>query len=92
MPRAVALAALWNKPVLRPTYGRLTDVYAYAKQPLKTGDLFADGIGGDGAYGLIHEAESADQANYLSIGLLEAEETREKPRVLHDLERDQPIR
>ncbi|ACJ17655.1 homoserine dehydrogenase [Coxiella burnetii] len=91
-PRAVALAALWNKPVLRPTYGRLTDVYAYAKQPLKTGDLFADGIGGDGAYGLIHEAESADQANYLPIGLLEAEETHEKPRVLHDLERDQPIR
>ncbi len=30
--------------------------------------------------------------NYLPIGLLEAEETHEKPRVLHHLERDQPIR
>ncbi len=59
-PRVVALAALWNKQALRPTYGRLKNVYAYAKQLLKTGDLFADGIRGDVAYGLIYEAESAD--------------------------------
>ena len=50
--------------------------------------LFAEGIGGDGAYGLIHEA---DRANYLPIGLLEAEETNEKPRLRHNVDKDQPI-
>lgn len=91
-PRAIALAALWNKAVLTPRHGRLTDVYAYAKQSVTAHTEFTHGIGGDGVYGLVHEAVTADQADYLPIGLLDTEKEDEKPRLLHHLDKDQPLR
>lgn len=90
-PRAIALAALWNKPVLTPQFGRLSDVYTYAKQNLAAGAEFTHGIGGDQAYGLIHTAAEADQADYLPIGLLDVEKTDAKPRLLRAIAQDQPI-
>lgn len=90
-PRAIALAALWNKAVLVPTYGRLTDVYAYAKQPVQFGSVIDHGIGGDHCYGLLHQAASADAQNYLPIGLLDTEKGDAKPRFLRKLDKDEPI-
>lgn len=90
-PRAIALAALWNKAVLTQKYGRLSDVYAYAKQPLSANTEFTSGIGSDFVYGLIHEASQADQANYLPIGLLECEHGDPKPRLLRKISKDEPI-
>jgi len=88
-PRAIALAALWNKPVLTPKFGRLTDVFAYAKQPLLQGEIFHHGIGGDFTYGLIHEA--ANHTDYLPIGLLDSESNASRPRLLRNLGKDEPI-
>ncbi len=89
--RAIALAALWNKAVLTPQYGRLTDVYTYAKQPIAAGSEIVHGIGGDLAYGLIHTANEADAADQLPIGLLETEKDAKKPRILRALAKDEPI-
>ena len=88
--RAIALAALWNKAVLTPTYGRLTDVYTFAKQPLKSGTEFVHGIGGGEAYGLIRETKQADQENHLPIGLIISDQNA-KPRLLRAIDKDQPI-
>lgn len=90
-PRAIALAALWNKAVLTPRYGRLTDVYTYAKQPLKAHTVFSHGIGGDYTYGLVHTSRDADKFDYLPIGLLDTDKNDEKPRLLHQLTQDEPI-
>lgn len=91
-PRAIALAALWNKAVLTPTYGRLTDVYAYAKQPVKANSVLDHGIGGDLVYGLIQEARPADAKDYLPVGLLDSEKNDPKPRIIRDLAKDEPVR
>jgi len=88
-PRAIALAALWNKAVLTPQFGQLTDVYAYAKQPLNKGDFIDHGIGGDHTYGLIHATQS--QQNALPIGLLDTEKNQPKPRILRKLDKDEPL-
>lgn len=90
--RAIALAALWNKAVLTPEYGLLTDVYAYAKQPLAADAKFEHGIGGDDAYGLIRETKQGEKDNHLPIGLLESEHGGEKPRLLRALAKDEAIR
>lgn len=90
-PRAIALAALWNKPVLTQQFGRLNDVYAYGKQTMQANTTIDHGIGGDFTYGLIHEASPADRANYLPIGLLDTEKTDIKPRLLRKIEKDEPI-
>lgn len=50
--------------VLQPSYGLRTNVYAYAKKDLRSGDIL-DGIGGYTAYGLIENC--AD--NWLRPGL-----------------------
>ncbi|MFN3234290.1 MAG: homoserine dehydrogenase [Gammaproteobacteria bacterium] len=91
-PRAIALAALWGKAVLKPTHGLLTDVYARAKQPLKSDGIIAHGIGGDEVYGLIQESRDANAQGYLPIGLLDTESGADKPRLKRALEKDEPIR
>jgi len=89
-PRAIALAALWNKAVLAPEY-RINDVYAYAKQTMALGHTIDHGIGGDFCYGLIHECKKADRHNYVPIGLLDTEKDDPKPIIKTQLEKDQPI-
>lgn len=89
--RAIALAALWNKAVLTPKAGYLTDVYTYAKQAFKAGTLIEHGIGGDFTYGLIHETKFVESSKYLPIGLLDTEHGDKKPRLLKDLKVDEPI-
>lgn len=89
-PRAIALAALWNKAVLTPE-SRITDVYAYAKQDVASGHKIDHGIGGDHCYGLIHECKKADMNNYIPIGLLDTEKNDPKPIIKSQLVKDQPI-
>lgn len=88
--RAIALAALYNKAVLTPQYGRLTDCFTYAKQSLPANTEIQHGIGGDEMYGMIRETRLADTENHLPIGLLTAE-GQAKPRLLRAVEKDQPI-
>lgn len=90
-PRAVALAALWNKAVLTPRYGLLTDVYAYAKQPLAQGTEIHHSIGGDELYGLIKTAEEADRHHDMPIGVLESEPGLPSPRLLRSVAIDEPL-
>lgn len=90
-PRAIALAALWHKAVLVPQHGQLNDVYAYAKTDLLPDSHFQHGIGGDFAYGLMHETAKAEAKNYLPIGLLDTEKHEPKPRLLRKVGRDEPL-
>lgn len=90
-PRAVALAALWKKPVLTQTYGRLTDTFTHAKQAVKAGTVIDHGIGGDLTYGLVYEAAAADKSAYLPVCLLDVEGNEAKPVFKHTLEKDQPV-
>jgi predicted homoserine dehydrogenase-like protein len=53
---SVAEAALHGRSVLKPDFGFLTNVYAYAKHDLQKGDVL-DGIGGYASYGLIENCE-----------------------------------
>jgi predicted homoserine dehydrogenase-like protein len=52
----IAEAFLDGWGLLKPDYGLITNVYAYAKKNLKTGELL-DGIGGYTAFGLIENRE-----------------------------------
>ncbi|MFQ5460772.1 MAG: homoserine dehydrogenase, partial [Anaerolineae bacterium] len=72
-PRAIALAALFGKSVLDPTYGRVADVYAHAKRDVAAGEKVDHGIGGDQFYGLIERCRTADVDGRVPIALLEAE-------------------
>lgn len=86
--RAIALAALWHKPVLTPRAGRVADVYAYAKKDLKPGQTIGHGIGSDEVYGMVGHAPVADRAGQLPQGLLEAEEYEAKPRIRRPVRKD----
>ena len=50
--KTVADVALDRRPLLQPTHGFRTNVYAYAKRGLRAGERL-DGIGGYACYGLI---------------------------------------
>lgn len=90
-PRAIARAFLWNKPILTPRHGRVADVYAYAKQPLKEGMELAHSIGGDELYGLVRETKGSDASDYVPIGVLEVQEGLARPRLRHAVKKDEPL-
>jgi len=73
-PRAIAEAFLLGRAIMTPSFGRLTDVYAYAKRDVAAGETIGHGIGGDAFYGLIGESAAADAAGQVPIALLEGEE------------------
>lgn len=66
----IAEAYLDGWAVLQPTYGLLTDVYAYAKKDLRAGEV-VDGIGGYAAYGLIENCADNAACPGLPIALSE---------------------
>lgn len=88
--RAIALAALYDRAVLRHRHPRTADVYAFAKRDLAAGDLVEHGIGGAEAYGLIERCATADPAGWLPIALLESEGAA-RPRLRREVGRDQPL-
>jgi len=72
-PRAIAEAALYGRAVMRPSAGRPTDVYAYAKRDLVAGDPVPHAIGGAEFYGLVERSAGADAAGKVPLVLLESE-------------------
>jgi predicted homoserine dehydrogenase-like protein len=66
----IAEAYLDGWAVLQPTYGFVTNVYAYAKRDLHQGDAL-DGIGGYAAYGLIENGAENQVRPGLPISLAE---------------------
>jgi len=67
----IAEAYLDGWAILQPTYGLMTNVYAYAKKDLHKGDTL-DGIGGYAAYGLIENA--SDNKGHPGLPICLAEE------------------
>jgi predicted homoserine dehydrogenase-like protein len=90
-PRAIALAALYKKPVLTMRMGRVTDCYAYAKKDLVPSDKIQHAIGGNEVYGLIDEAKKADAANHVPQGVLDVEGQPERPVIKRAVSKDQPL-
>jgi len=90
-PRAIALAALWGKAVLRPGHGRVADVFARAKQDLPAGTCVEHGIGGDLFYGLVEAAAPADGEGRVPIALLETGPGGAAPVLRRPLRRDQAL-
>ena len=90
-PRAVALAALYGKAVCTMREGRVTDTYAYAKRELKPGDRIEHAIGSDEVYGLIMEAKSADAAGLVPQGVLDVEDSTERPVLKKRVALDEPV-
>lgn len=74
-----------GKPLLEPLHGFVTNVFAYAKTPLRAGQIL-DGIGGHTCYGLIENTNPMALPSGLPICL--AEEVR----LVRDIAQDQPIR
>lgn len=89
-PWAIASVVLDKMPVLAPAAGRLTDVYAYAKQDLGEGQRIDHAIGGDACYGMIDICDRADAAGHIPIAMLEATE-RDAPVVARNVPRDEPL-
>jgi predicted homoserine dehydrogenase-like protein len=89
-PWAIARAALDRLPVLWPQYGRLTDVYAYAKRDVRAGETIPHGIGGDLFYGLLELSAPADRRGKVPISLLEGEDGR-LPRLRRNVPKDKPL-
>ena len=90
-PRAIALAALYGKPVLNMRAGRVTDTFAYAKRDLQPGDTIHHAIGGDEVYGLIDDAVAADAAQHVPQGVLDIEGQPERPVMRRAVAKDQPL-
>lgn len=90
-PRAIAMSALYGRSVLNLQHGRMTDCYAHGKRPLSPGDRITHAIGSDEVYGLIMASDDADAANLVPQGLLDVEESDERPVVRRAVERDQPL-
>ena len=67
----VAEAFLENSALLKPDYGFVTNVYAYAKVDLKAGKIL-DGIGGYLTYGLIENCQDNLEEPGLPICLAES--------------------
>ncbi len=68
-------------PLLRPTHGFQTNVYAYAKRDLYQGEKL-DGIGGYACYGLIENCTQS--TDHLSLPICLAEEVTLKRNVSRD--------
>lgn len=52
-PRAIAKAFLYRKKIMEPTFGKVAEVFAYAKKDLKKGMPIDHGIGCDDFYGMV---------------------------------------
>ncbi len=81
----VAEAYLQRRSLLQPVHGFRTNVYAYAKRPLRRGERL-DGMGGYTCYGLIENVDPDDPHPGLPVCLAEDVTLR------RDMARDERIR
>lgn len=89
-PRAIARAVEFGRPMLVPSFGRVADVYAYAKSDLPAGTRIEHGIGGDACYGLIETCAAAESEGKLPICLLECEGDQ-RPRLKKAVGKDRAL-
>lgn len=82
--QGVVDAFLHKKSLLQPEAGFRTNVFAYAKSDLRTGDAL-DGLGGYKCYGLIDNCPTNDIPEGLPICLAD------DVRLIRDVAKDQPI-
>lgn len=78
---SVRNAVLHHQALMQPKFGFVTNVYAYAKRDLKTGETL-DGVGGETCYGLIENC--ADQQDTPGIPICLADQVRLKRSVKKD--------
>lgn len=90
-PRAAALAALYGKAVCTQRMGRVSDCFAYAKKDLAAGARIEHAIGSDEVYGLIDDAKKADASNQIPQGVLDVEDSPERPVLKRAVKKDQPL-
>lgn len=90
-PRAIALACLYGQPVCTMSKGRVTDTYAYVKKDLKPGERITHAIGSDQVYGLIDESKKADAAGHVPQGVLDIEDSDERPVLKRAVKKDEPL-
>ncbi len=89
-PWAIGQAALEGRPILRPTFGRVADVYAYAKRDIEAGEEVPHGIGGDHFYGLVDRCDPSDSRGIVPIALLDGQKGA-LPKMTRALRRDEPL-
>jgi len=82
--RGIAEAVLDGRSLLEPTFGFMTNVYAYAKKDLRKGEKL-DGIGGYACYGLIEDCSDNQDLPGLPICL------SDEATLLRDVSQDQKI-
>jgi len=90
--RAIAMAILQNEAVCTMRMGRVTDCFAYAKRDLCAGETIKHAIGSDEIYGLIDEAQKADERGYVPQALLDTEGCNGLPIIKRAIRRDTPIK
>ena len=73
-----------RKPLLQPKLGFVTDVFTYAKQDLRSGDIL-DGLGGYTCYGLIENCDNTSGKTRLPVLLAE------NVRLKRDIRQDESI-
>lgn len=84
-PRAIAKAFLFKKKVMEPTFGKVAEVFAYAKKDLFKGMRIDRGIGGDDFYGMV-DVVKGNQG--VPIALFEGE-GKEKPILKESKDKDE---
>lgn len=89
--RAIALAALYGKPVLTQRFGRMNDVYAYAKRDIVAGEEIRHGIGNDLVYGMVEESKTADTKQQIPQGVLDSTEAPTRTRLATSKKKNEPI-
>ena len=90
-PRASAKAALYGKATCTQRMGRVTDCYAYAKKDMPAGARIEHAIGSDEVYGLIDSAKKADANHQMPQGVLDVEDSDERPVLKRAVKKDQPL-
>jgi predicted homoserine dehydrogenase-like protein len=90
-PRAAALAAMYGKAVCTQRMGRVADCFAYAKKDMPAGTRIEHAIGSDEIYGLIDTAAKADAANQMPQGVLDVEDSNDRPVTRRAIKKDQPL-
>lgn len=85
VPLTCAMLAIRRKSNMVPLDKLVSEVFAVAKQDLKSGDTL-DGIGGSSFYGLIDRYEVAREQNLLPIGLAKG------AKVTRSVKKDTPIK
>lgn len=87
-PRAIVNAAIFHQKILEPKFGKLTEVYAFAKRDLKKGEE-VEGAGGNHFFGMIDCRDKVK--DLVPILMLERENEEQKIVMVNDLEKDQPL-